>query len=127
MQSLVPSDSESEQEVAVPTPTSSIEPTAHDSYMPPTVSQEERKSIKSVDTFLAEFKDDPEKLAYWQTRNEVFSSGNRSEEERLEAMKNGEMGLRLDAFIKNLPPMTEAERNRAIDEFVADQKRLLDL
>lgn len=127
MQSLVPSDSESEQDVAVPMPTSSIEPTAHDSYMPPTVSQEERKSIKSVDTFLAEFKDDPEKLAYWQTRNEVFSSGNRSEEERLEAMKNGEMGLRLDAFIKSLPPMTEAERNRAIDEFVADQKRLLDI
>ena len=127
VQSLVPSDSESEQEVAVPTPTSSIEPTAHDSYMPPTVSQEERKSIKSVDAFLAEFKDDPEKLAYWQTRNVVFSSGNRSEEERLEAMKNGEMGLRTDAFIKNLPPMTEAERNRAIDEFVADQKRLLDI
>ena len=57
----------------------------------------------------------------------MFSSGNRSEEERLEAMKNGEMGLRLNAFIKNLPPMTEAERNRAIDEFVADQKRLLDI
>ena len=127
MQSLVPSDSESEQEVALPMPTSSIEPTAHDSYMPPTVSQEERKSIKSVDAFLAEFKDDPEKLAYWQIRNEVFSSGNRSEEERLEAMKGGELGLRTDAFIKSLPPMTEAERNRAIDEFVADQKRLLDL
>ena len=127
MQSLVPSDSESEQEVAVPTPTSSTEPTAHDSYMPPTVSQEERKSIKSVDAFMTEFKDDPEKLAYWQTRNKVFSSGNRSEEERLEAMKRGELGLRVDAFIKNLPPMTEAERNRAIDEFVAEQKRLLDL
>ena len=127
MQSLVPSDSESEQEVAVPTPMSSIEPTAHDSYMPPTASQEQRKSIKSVDAFLEEFKDDPEKLAYWQTRNVVFSSGNRSEEERLEAMKNGEMGLRLDAFIKNLPPMSKAERNRAIDEFVAEQERLLDL
>ena len=125
VQSLVPSDSESEQEVAVPTPTSSIEPTAHDSYMPPTVSQEERKSIKSVDAFLAEFKDDPEKLAYWQIRREVFSYS--SEEERLEAMKGGELGLRTDAFIKNLPPMTEAERNRAIDEFVAEQKRLLDL
>ena len=121
----MPSDSESEQEVAVPTPTSSTEPTAHDSYMPPTVSQEERKSIKSVDAFLAEFKDDPEKLAYWQTRREVFSYS--SEEERLEAMKGGELGLRVDAFIKNLPPMTEAERNRAIDEFVAEQKRLLDL
>ena len=125
MQSLVPSDSESEQEVAVPTPTSSIEPTAHDSYTPPTASQEERKSIKSVDAFLAEFKDDPEKLSYWQVRREVFSYS--SEEERLEAMKGGELGLRTDAFIKNLPPMTEAERNRAIDEFVAEQKRLLDL
>ena len=126
-QSLVPSDSESEQEVAVPTPSSSIELTAHDSYTPPTASQEERKSIKSADAFLAEFKDDPEKLAYWQIRNEVFSSGNTSDEERLEAMKRGELGLRLDAFIKNLPPMTKEERNRAIDEFVADQERALDL
>ena len=125
VQSPVPPDSESEQEVAVPTPMSSIEPTAHDSYTPPTASQEERKSIKSVDAFLAEFKDDPEKLAYWQTRREVFSYS--SEEERLGAMKRGELGLRLDAFIKNLPPMTKEERNRAIDEFVADQERLLDL
>ena len=78
-----------------------------------------------MDAFLAEFKDDPEKLAYWQTRREVFSYS--SEEERLEAMKRGELGLRLDAFIKNLPPMTKEERNRAIDEFVADQERLLDL
>ena len=127
VQSLVPSDSEPEQEVAVPTPTSSIEPTTHGSYMPPTASQEQRKSIKSVDAFMEEFKDDPEKLAYWQTRNKVFFSDNSSEEERLEFMKNGEIGLRLNAFIKNLPPMTEAERNRAIDEFVAEQKRLLDL
>ena len=127
VQSLVPSDSESEQEVAVPTPTSSIEPTAHDSYMPPTASQEERKSIKNVDVFMEEFKDEPEKLAYWQTRNANASTDNTSEVERLEAMKRGELGLRVDAFIKNLPPMTEAERNRAIDEFVAEQKRLLDL
>ena len=127
VQSLVPSDSESEQEVAVPTPTSSIEPIAHDSYMPPTASQEERKSIKNVDVFMEEFKDEPEKLAYWQTRNANASTDNTSEVERLEAMKRGELGLRVDAFIKNLPPMTEAERNRAIDEFVAEQKRLLDL
>ena len=80
-----------------------------------------------MDAFLAEFKDDPEKLAYWQTRNANASTGNTSEVERLEAMKRGELGLRVDAFIKNLPPMTEAERNRAIDEFVAEQKRLLDL
>jgi len=101
---------------------------AHERYIPPTASQEERKSIKSVDAFLAEFKDDPEKLAYWQLRKEVFSSSvNTSEEGLLEAMKGGELGLRVDAFIKNLPPMTEAERNRAIDEFVADQRRLLDL
>ncbi len=78
-----------------------------------------------MDAFLAEFKDDPEKLSYWQVRREVFSYS--SEEERLEAMKGGELGLRTDAFIKSLPPMTEAERNRAIDEFVAEQKRLLDL
>ena len=127
VQSLVPSGTETGQGAAVPTSSSLIEPTAHDSYMPPTASQEERKSIKSVDAFMTEFKDDPEKLAYWQTRNEVFSSGNTSEVERLEAMKRGELGLRTDAFIKNLPPMNEAERNRAIDEFIADQKRLLDL
>ena len=128
VQSLVPSDSESEQEVAVPTPTSSTEPTAHDSYMPPTVSQEERKSIKSVDAFLAEFKDDPEKLAYWQTRNKVFFSDDSSEEERLEFMKHGELGLRTDAFIKELPKtMTKEERNRAIEDFVARQRRLLDI
>lgn len=78
-----------------------------------------------MDAFLAEFKDDPEKLSYWQVRRDVFSYS--SEEERLEAMKRGELGLRLDAFIKNLPPMTKEERNRAIEEFVADQERLLDL
>jgi len=127
VQSLVPSGTETGQGAAVPTSSSSIEPTAHDSYMPPTASQEQRKSIKSVDAFLEEFKDDPEKLAYWQTRNAIPSSGNTSEVERLEAMKRGELGLRVDAFIKDLPPMNEAERNRAIDEFVADQKRLLDL
>ena len=125
VESSVPSGTKPEQEVAVSTPSTSIEPLAHESYTPPAASQEERKSIKSVDAFMAEFKDDPEKLAYWQVRREVFSYS--SEEERLEAMKGGELGLRLDAFIKNLPPMTEAERNRAIDEFVADQKRLLDL
>ena len=128
VQSPVPSGTEPEQEVAVSTPSTSIEPMAHERYIPPTASQEERKSIKSVDAFLAEFKDDPEKLAYWQLRKEVFSSSvNTSEEGLLEAMKGGELGLRVDAFIKNLPPMTEAERNRAIDEFVADQRRLLDL
>ena len=128
VQSPVPSGTEPEQEVAVSTPSTSIEPMAHERYIPPTASQEERKSIKSVDAFLAEFKDDPEKLAYWQIRKEVFSSSvNTSEEGLLEAMKGGELGLRVDAFIKNLPPMTEAERNRAIDEFVADQRRLLDL
>ena len=88
---------------------------------------EARSKAGGVTNIDSSVTDDPEKLAYWQTRNVVFSSGNRSEEERLEAMKNGEMGLRLDAFIKSLPPMTEAERNRAIDEFVAEQRRLLDL
>ena len=125
VQSLVPSGTETGQGAAVPT--SSTEPAARDNYMPPTVSQEQRKSIKSVDAFLEEFKDDPEKFAYWQTRNANASTGNTSEAERLEAMKRGELGLRTDAFIKNLPPMNEAERNRAIDEFIADQKRLLAL
>ena len=86
------------------------------------------KRIDSVDAFLAEFKDDPEKLAYWQTRNIVFSSNTSSEEEKLDVMKRGELGLRTDAFIKELPKtMTKEERNRAIEDFVARQERLLDI
>ena len=103
-------------------------PYVHGSRTPPAVSPEEVKRIDSVDAFLAEFKDDPEKLAYWQTRNKVFFSDDSSEEERLEFMKNGELGLRLDAFLKKLPKtMTKEERNRAIEDFVARQKRLLDI
>ena len=43
-------------------------------------------------------------------------------------MKRGELGLRLDAFLKELPKtMTKEERNRAIEDFVARQERLLDI
>ena len=76
---------------------------------------------------MEEFKDDPEKLAYWQTRNAVLLKNfNLSEEERLDDMKHVELGIRVNALIKNLPEtMTQEERNRAIDEFVAEQRRLL--
>lgn len=125
-QSAVPLGAETLQET--PSTVPSAAPYAHGSRTPPAVSPEEVKRIDSVDAFLAEFKDDPEKLAYWQTRNIVFSSNTSSEKERLEAMKGGELGLRLDAFIKELPKtMTKEERNRAIEDFVARQERLLDI
>ena len=121
-QSAAPLGAETLQE------TPSAVPYAHGSRTPPAVSPEEVKRIDSVDAFLREFEDDPEKLAYWQTRSVVFSSNNASEKERLEAMKRGELGLRLDAFLKELPKtMTKEERNRAIEDFVARQERLLDI
>ena len=124
-QPLIPSAAELKQEATEPT--SSIEPSTHDSYTSPTVKQEEIKVVGSVDAFMEEFKDDPEKLAHWQTRNAVLSqSFDLSEEERLDNMKHVELGLRVDAFIKNLPTtMTQEERNQAIDEFIAEQRRLL--
>lgn len=125
-QSAAPPGAETLQET--PSTVPSAAPYAHGSRTPPAVSPEEVKRIDSVDAFLAEFKDDPEKLAYWQTRSIVFSSNNASEKERLEAMKHGELGLRTDAFIKELPKtMTKEERNRAIEDFVARQERLLDI
>ena len=124
-QSFAPSDAESEQEIAEPT--SSTELSAHDNDMPPVVRQEEIKNVESVDGFMEAFKDDPEKLAYWQTRNVVLSTNfNFSEEERLDDMKRIELGHRVNAFIKNLPTtMTQEARNQAIDDFVAEQRRLL--
>lgn len=124
-QPLIPSAAELKQEATEPT--SSIEPSTHDSYTSPTVKQEEIKVVGSIDAFMEEFKDDPEKLAHWQTRNAVLSqSFDLSEEERLDNMKHVELGLRVDAFIKNLPTtMTQEERNQAIDEFIAEQRRLL--
>ena len=125
-QSAVPLGAETLQET--PSTVPSAAPYVHGSRTPPAVSPEEVKRIDSVDAFLAEFKDDPEKLAYWQTRNKVFFSDDSSEEERLEFMKHGELGLRTDAFIKELPKtMTKEERNRAIEDFVARQERLLDI
>ena len=125
MQSVVPSDAELTQGIAAPT--FSTEQSAHNSYMPPTVKQEEIKAVESVDAFMGEFKDDPEKLAYWQIRNAVLSTTfNLSEEERLDDMKRVELGLRVNAFIKSLPAkMTQEERNKAVDDFVAEQRRLL--
>ena len=125
VQSVVPSDAEMKQEIAAFMP--STEPSAHDRYTPPTVKPEEIKSVESVEAFMEEFKDDPEKLAYWQTRNAVLLKNfNLSEEERLDNMKHAELGIRVNALIKNLPEtMTQEERNRAIDEFVAEQRRLL--
>ena len=125
-QSAAPPGAETLQET--PSTVPSAAPYVHGSRTPPAVSPEEVKRIDSVDAFLAEFKDDPEKLAYWQTRNKVFFSDDSSEEERLEFMKHGELGLRTDAFIKELPKtMTKEERNRAIEDFVARQRRLLDI
>ena len=125
-QSAAPPGAETLQET--PSTVPSAAPYAHGSRTPPAVSPEEVKRIDSVDAFLAEFKDDPEKLAYWQTRNIVFSSNTSSEEEKLDVMKRGELGLRTDAFIKELPKtMTKEERNRAIEDFVARQERLLDI
>ena len=124
-QSLVPSDIGLIQETA--SPTSLTDLYAHDSHTLLTVKPEEIRSVESVDTFLGEFKGDPEKLAYWQERNDAYAAAaTMSEEERLDTMKRGERGLRLEAFIKNLPEtMTQEERNRAIDEFIAEQNRLL--
>ena len=125
-QSAAPLGAETLRET--PSTVPSAAPYAHGSRTPPAVSPEEVKRIDSVDAFLAEFKDDPEKLAYWQTRNIVFSSNTSSEEEKLDVMKRGELGLRTDAFIKELPKtMTKEERNRAIEDFVARQRRLLDI
>ena len=125
-QSAAPLGAETLQET--PSTVPSAAPYAHGSRTPPAVSPEEVKRIDSVDAFLAEFKDDPEKLAYWQTRNIVFSSNTSSEEKKLDVMKRGELGLRTDAFIKELPKtMTKEERNRAIEDFVARQRRLLDI
>jgi len=124
-QSFAPSDAASEQEIAEPA--SSTELSAHDNDMPPVVRQEEIKNVESVDAFMEAFKDDPEKLAYWQTKNAVLSTNfNFSEEERLDDMKRIELGHRVNAFIKNLPTtMTQEARNQAIDDFSAEQRRLL--
>lgn len=124
-QSFAPSDAASEQETAAPA--SSTELSAHDSDMPSVVKQEETNAVENVDAFMEAFKDDPEKLAYWQTRNAVLSTTfDLSEEERLDDMKRIELGNRVNAFIKNLPTtMTQEERNQAIDDFVAEQRRLL--
>ena len=125
-QSAAPLGAETLQET--PSAVPSAAPYAHGSRTPPAVSPEEVKRIDSVDAFLREFEDDLEKLAYWQTRNIVFSSNTASEKERLDVMKRGELGLRLDAFLKELPKtMTKEERNRAIEDFVARQERLLDI
>ena len=125
-QSAAPPGAETLQET--PSTVPSAAPYVHGSRTPPAVSPEEVKRIDSVDAFLREFKDDPEKLAYWQTRNIVFSSNTASEKEKLDVMKRGELGLRLDAFLKELPKtMTKEERNRAIEDFVARQERLLDI
>lgn len=129
-QSAAPLGAETLQETpsAVPLAAPPAAPYAHGSRTPPAVSPEEVKRIDSVDAFLREFEDDPEKLAYWQTRSVVFSSNTASEKEKLDVMKRGELGLRTDAFIKELPKtMTKEERNRAIEDFVARQKRLLDI
>ena len=124
-QSFAPSDAESEQETAAPA--SSTELSAHDSDMPSVVKQEDINAVESVDAFMEAFKDDPEKLAYWQTRNAVLSTNfNLSEEERLDDMKRIELGHRVNAFIKNLPKtMTQEARSQAIDDFAAEQRRLL--
>ena len=124
-QSFPPSDAASEQEIAEPS--SSTELSAHDGYTSAAVGQEDINAVESVDAFMEAFKDDPEKLAYWQTRNAVLSTTfDLSEEERLDDMKRIELGQRMNAFIKNLPTtMTQEERNQAIDDFVAEQRRLL--
>ena len=124
-QSFPPSDAASEQEIAEPS--SSTELSAHDGYTSAAVGQEDINAVESVDAFMEAFKDDPEKLAYWQTRNAVLSTNfNFSEEERLDDMKRIELGHRVNAFIKNMPTtMTQEERNQAIDDFVAEQRRLL--
>ena len=124
-QSVPPSDAASEQEIA--TPASPTELSAHDGYTSAAVGQEDIQTVESVDGFMEAFKDDPEKLAYWQTRNAVLSTNfNFSEEERLDDMKRIELGHRVNAFIKNLPTtMTQEARNQAIDDFVAEQRRLL--
>ena len=124
-QPIVPSDAEPERETAAPA--SSTELSAYDNDTPPVVKQEETNAVENVDGFMEAFKDDPEKLAYWQTRNAVLSTTfDLSEEERLDDMKRIELGHRVNAFIKNLPTtMTQEARNQAIDDFAAEQRRLL--
>ena len=124
-QSFAPSTVEMEREIAAPA--SSTELSAHDNNTQPTVKQNDINAVESVDAFMEAFKDDPEKLAYWQTRNAVLSTTfDLSEEERLDDMKRIELGNRVNTFIKNLPTtMTQEERNQAIDDFVAEQRRLL--
>ncbi len=92
---------------------------------------------EEAEAFLAQFKDDPEKLQYWQTRKEGYFreiekqrlSPKETEEakrEALDMMRRGELGLRAEAFRKTLPKnMTADEKGRAFNEFVFEQIGIL--
>ena len=138
-----PSPSVSQPESS-PAPTAvEVSPTAeessavasyHDNYRPPKVDPAEIANVESIDAFLAQFRDDPEKLAYWKQRSGVLglspdaseTEKRKAEQEQLDIMQRGELGLRVDAFIEQLPDtLTQEERNRAIDEYTAEQRKIL--
>lgn len=93
--------------------------------------------IDTIEDFLALFKDDPEKLAYWTIRRQPVvddyfrktatpEEWRIAEQEQLDIMKRGELGLRVESFRASLPKnMTSDERGRAINAFVAEQVKLL--
>lgn len=92
---------------------------------------------EEADAFLALFKDDPEKLHYWQTRKEGYwgdiekrrlspQKADEAKREALNTMRRGELGLREEAFQKTLPKtLTRDEKGRAMNEFVFKQIEIL--
>ena len=114
-----------------------VEPPAvvsyHDNYRPPKVDPEEIANIESIEDFLEAVKDDTKAYERWKNDKTywVADDAPREEQEKarrneLDFMKRAELGTRINAFIENLPDtMTQEERNRAIDEYTAEQRKIL--
>ena len=104
---------------------------------PVATSDTQAAEINTIEDFLALFKDDPEKLAYWKTQsvprtdivfrqNATPEDWRKLEEEQLYAMKHIELGRRVEEFEATMPKnMTQDERGKAINAFVAEQAKLL--
>ena len=90
-------------------------------------------NIETKEQFLELFKDDPEKLKRWSLydASAAFEGGpeekiQEAKRNELYTMKRIELNNRVAAFEKQLPEtMTQAERGRAIEEYIAKQRRIL--
>ncbi len=102
-------------------------------YTPPTAKPSEFNKVETIADFLEIVKDDKDSYerwkddkTYWAAEDAPEEVRKKAEKDELDFMKHVELGNRTRVFRENLPEtMSQEERNRAIDEYVLEQRKIL--